>query len=286
MKGLGVALGGGGIKGLAHIGVLQVLQEHGIKPASISGTSSGSIVAALYACGLDPFKMEEIAYNLSPRDYLDYNIWGMGKYLLSLLLPGYHYNLEGLIKGEKLRKLMFNLTGGKSLSEVRMPLSIVACDINSGKKIIFSNRESLLAGLEAVIISQALISDAVRASCAIPVIFNPQPYKSMKLLDGGLKDYVPSMVQKLMGAEVILAVNLGSEEYIEPVKGMYQIASRSLSILTYETSSLANDLFADVCIFPTVKDASLEDIDQAGTIIRAGRRAMKERIEELLALLR
>lgn len=286
MKRLGIALGGGGIKGLAHIGVLQVLQENGIKPAYISGTSSGSIIAALYSCGIDPFKMEEIAYHISPKDYLDYNICGIGKYLLSLLIPCYHYNLEGLIKGKKLRQLIFKLTGGKTLSEIEMPLSIVACDINSGQKIIFTNQESLLAGLDAVIVSQVLISDAVSASCAIPVIFNPQLYNNLKLLDGGLKDYVPSIVQKLMGAPVILAVNLGNEKYIQPVKGIYQIASRSLDILTYETSSLANDLFADVCVFPQVKDVSLEDIGEAGTIIRAGRRAMKEKINELLAVLK
>ncbi len=279
MKSLGVALGGGGLKGLAHIGVLQVLSDERIKPAYISGTSAGSIIAALYASGISPYKIEQIVNNLSARDYLDYNISGLAKYLLKFFMPGYNYSLDGIITGNKIEKLVYKLTGGKKLLEIDLPLAIVACDIDSGRKIIFTNHT--IQTEDDIVIKDALLSEAVRSSISIPVTFQPKQFRGMQMVDGGLKDIVPVMVNKYMGAEYVLGINLGKEIYQTKVSGIPQIISRTLSIMTFETSDTEEEFFADMLLYPGVGDISLIDLKNAPQIIRAGRRVMRESIIKL-----
>lgn len=279
-KSLGLALGGGGLRGLAHIGVLQVLTENDIKPDYISGTSMGSLIAALYACGISPYYMEKIAVNLSPGNYLDYNIKGIINYLFSLLIPFYKYSIDGLIKGKRIEKMIYDLTGGKKLREIQLPLAIIACAIDSGKKVIFTNQhfESVK---EDLLVRDALISEAVRASISIPVSFEPAQSQGIRMVDGGLKDIVPAMVNRAMGAEYVLGVNLGKETYQESVNDIVEIISRTISILTFETSDTEEKIFADMIIFPDTGEVRLDDIEEAPRIIRDGRRRMKEHINRL-----
>jgi len=280
MKSLGLALGGGGLKGLAHIGVLQILADERIKPAFISGTSAGSIIAALYASGNSPYKIEEIISKLSTHDYLDYNIIGMVKYLLKFLLPGYNYSLDGIVAGNKVENLIYKLTGGKTLADIELPLAIVSCDIDSGRKIIFTNRPMDIEN-DDIVITDALLSEAVRSSISIPVTFLPKQFRGMQMVDGGLKDIVPVMVNKYMGADYVLGVNLGKEIYQTKVSGIPQIISRTLSIMTFETSDTEEEFFADMLLYPGVGDISLTDLKDAPQIIRAGRRVMRENINKL-----
>jgi NTE family protein len=286
MKSLGLALGGGGMKGLAHIGVMQVLHDHGIKPSFISGTSAGSIVAAFYASGLSPYAMERLIEKLTPKDYMDYNIMGVLKYLLNLVMPRYDYNLDGMLIGDKIEKLIYRLTGGKSLMEAELPLAIVSCDIDSGRKIIFSNQNIDIEDNDVFLVQEALLSEAVRSSISIPVTFQPKQFQGMQMVDGGLKDIVPVMVNKCMGADYVLAINLGRENYQSKVVGIPEIISRTLSIMIFETSDTEEKSFANMLLYPEVADVSLTDLKDAGQIIRAGRRVMRENIAELKRELR
>lgn len=280
MKKLGLALGGGGLKGLAHIGVLQVLHENRIPISYISGTSVGSMIASLYAVGMSPYEMEKIALDLKVSDYIDYNLGGFLKYIVSLYIPGVKAPLDGLIKGNKLEKLMCKLTRGKTLADVRKPLAIIACDIDTGRELIFSNRELPLSESQSLI-TEAKLSQATRASTSIPVTFIPYRFDQMQIVDGGVREIVPVGVQCLMGAEYILAVNLGQEVYDQPVAGIPQIINRTLSILVFETSKEAQELLADMIIFPHVRGINLTDIERAAEIIRLGRLAMRENIDAL-----
>ena len=280
MKTLGLALGGGGLKGLAHIGVLQILADNHIPPVYITGTSAGSIFAALYASGISPYQMEDIICSLSTRDYLDYNITGIIKYLLNLVLPCYDYSLDGLLAGDKIEKLVNGWTGGKSLADSELPLAIVACDIDSGRKIIFTNHVINLPDSE-IIIKNALLSEAVRSSISIPVTFSPKQFQGMQIVDGGLKDIVPVMITKYMGADYVLGINLGKEIYHTKVKGILQIIGRTLSIMTFETSDTEEDFFADMLLHPEVPDVNLTDIKDAAKIIRVGRQVMQANIAHL-----
>ncbi len=281
MKSLGLALGGGGLKGLAHIGVLEVLAENRIPIDMICGTSAGSIFAALYASGMPARKMEKLVLNLKPGDYLDYNIIGIVKYLLGICLPGYQAPLDGIIKGDALEEMVYQWTNGKSLKDVDLPLSIIAVDIDSGQEVVFTNQDFEVEGFEVRIIKDALLSEAVRASISIPATFVPLDFCGMQMVDGGVRNIVPVSTAKTMGAEYILAVNLGQETYQTKVSGIIQIVSRSLNILTYETSDTAEELFADLIVFPRVGEVHLEDVDKAEQIIRAGRRAAKEQVAEI-----
>lgn len=281
MKSLGLALGGGGLRGMAHIGVLQILRDHGLNPEYISGTSVGSIIAAFYASGISPYRMEEIVLGLKPADYLDYNIAGTLKYLFSLVWPGYQATLDGVLLGNKVEQIVYHYTEGKKLKEVNFPLAIISCDIDSGKKVIFTNQNLDYEQADVIIIQNALISEAVRSSISIPVTFKPKFFQGMQMVDGGVKDILPANVNKTMGADYVLGVNLGQEMYDTKVKGIPQIISRTLSILTYETSELEEDIYADMIIYPGIKGASLDDIGEAEKFIRAGRRAIKEKLDEL-----
>lgn len=280
LRKLGLVLGGGGLKGLAHIGVLQVLMENRIPVTSISATSSGSIIAALYAAGMSPYEMERIILKTKPQDYLDYNIGGLLKYGLGLLIPASKSVVDGLIKGKKLLNLMADLTDNKALDEAEIPLAIVACDINTGEEVIFSN---IIPGADnqIVFVSGALLSEAVRSSTAIPGIFVPYLFRGMQLVDGGIKAIVPVSIQLSLGAEYIMAVNLGRERYQESVAGIPQIISRTVEILVYETSDTAETLYADLSINPVLPEVHLDEIEKAAAIIRAGRRAMLAQLSRL-----
>lgn len=277
---LGLALGGGGLKGLAHIGILQVLVENQLYPDYIAGTSAGSIVAALYASGVSPRKMEEIVTSLAPHDYIDYNITGLIKYILGVLLPKYDYTLDGLIVGEKIERLVYEWTGGKKIGDADLPTAIIACDIDSGQKIIFTN-QALVQPEGQTIIGNVRLSEAVRSSISIPVTFVPKAFRGMTMVDGGLKDIVPVMVTRSMGAEYVLGINLGKENYATDVSGIPQIIGRTLDILIYETSATEEDFFADMLLHPEVSDVGLTDLKEAAKIIRAGRRVMRENLCQL-----
>ncbi|MGI6413368.1 MAG: patatin-like phospholipase family protein [Syntrophomonadaceae bacterium] len=281
MKQLGVALGGGGLKGLAHIGVLQVLQEHKIPIHMISGTSAGSIIAALYASGMSPYQMEKIALDVKTRDYIDPNLPGLVKFGLSLFFSKYSSNFSGLLKGEKIEKMVKRLTKGKSLRELRMPLAIIACDIDTGKEVVFTNQNLIIKGNNTTVINDILLSKAVRASISIPATFEPVKINGSQMVDGGIKSIVPVEILKAMGANFILAVNLGTNIYHRKVEGILQIIARTIDILTYETSDTSEKLYSDMIVFPKLGDIQLDDLEKAPWIIRCGRRAMQQKIKEL-----
>ena len=286
MRKLGLALGGGGLKALAHIGVLQALESHGIQPAYISGSSGGSIFAALYASGMKPEQMAELLEETRPSDYLDYNVGGLIRYAAGLFLPGSHYPLQGIIKGRRLERLLYKWTQGKRLGQVKMPLAIIACDINSGQEVVFCNRPVSIGSRRVRVLGQALLSEAVRCSISIPGTFVPRQFRNMQMVDGGIRSMVPVWVQKALGADYILAIDLGEQEYHTPVVGMLAVIARSLDILTYETSEMDEKLYADMVILPGVEDVGLADIEQAGRIIARGREEMEKHIAGLLQALR
>lgn len=284
MKSLGIALGGGSLRGAAHIGVLQVLEENGIRPQYMAGTSSGSLVAACYAAGVSPDELEKVALRLTRRDYLDFNWQGMARYLLGLV-TGRPVLPAGFLKGNRLERLVYELTRGKRLQDVEMPLAIVAADLNSGKKVVFTNQNIEKEGTATLTVRDALLSEAVRASTCIPVVFVPRRLGVMQLVDGGLREIVPVHELKTMGADYILGVDLQAGKFNKPVKDFHEIISRSIDIMIQETSQLDEQLFADLVIFPDVSNLGLGDLSGIPECIRAGRIAMKKHMARVKAAL-
>jgi NTE family protein len=175
---IGLALGGGAARGFAHIGVIQVLEENGIRPDLVAGTSAGSLVAALYASGKNGAELAALAESMDESAFTDWSF------------PG-----RGLIRGEGLAKYVRDQTGGRHIEQMRIPLGIVATDLDSGQPILFQ------VGDPGV---------AVRASSAVPAVFQPVRIGSHEYVDGGLVAPVPVRFARQMGAELVIAVDISA----------------------------------------------------------------------------
>ncbi len=278
MKKLGIALGGGGLRGFAHIGVLQVLEEAGIPIEYMAGTSIGSIIAALWASGISGKDMESLAISINGRDLWDVDCCGFIKAILSIRSG---LRLDGLLKGDRIENLIYKLTDGMNFSEVKKPLGIIACNIDTGQEVIFTNQRPKHYN-KWMIINQAKLSSAVRASISIPGTFKPAVFSGMQLVDGGVREIVPISFLQSISAEYILAVSLGIQEFSTPASGIIDIISRSISILTYETSEDEEKIFADLVVYPPTGQVGLNDFDKAQETIIAGRNAMRELMPALL----
>jgi len=216
---IGLALGSGGAKGLAHIGVLQVLKENKIPIDFIAGSSIGAVIGGFYAAGFSPQKIERIFLEIDRRQ------------IFSLLFDP--HLKQGLISGRKLEKFLENHLGSRKIEELQIPFAAIATDLKTGNPIIFRKGK---------------LSAAMRASIAIPLIFKPVFWGNKILVDGGISMPVPVRPLREMGAEIVLAVNLDNYHYNQNSNfGLYNIANSSLDILRYHLAS-ANIKDADVVI--------------------------------------
>lgn len=280
MKTLGIALSGGGLRGTAHIGVLEALNYEGIKPQFIAGTSAGSIIASCYACGISPRQMKNTALNLKKKDYLDVDWKSMACSLFGIS-RGYYRLPDGLLIGDKIQSLVHELTAGKKLSEASIPLAITATDLDTGKRIVFTSIPMEIKDGDTFIISDAYISEAVRASISIPVVFRPYHKGSSQMVDGGLKEMVPVGLLKVMGAEYILGVDLQTGKFTHQVKELHEIVTRSIDIMIRETSLVEEQMYADMLIYPPVQEVGLGELNKVEECIRAGFREMKKNMSVL-----
>ena len=261
---IGLALGSGAARGLAHIGVLEVLEKEGIPIDMIAGASAGAAVGALYAQGKDAGQIKKLALDIG---------WKKLAPLIDLSLPK-----TGFIRGKKIEDLLRLFIGGDiKFSDLEIPLACVTTDIDTG---------------EEVIIDHGSVSEAVRASISIPAIFTLVKRGKRYLVDGGLANPVPVSVVKQMGADFIIAVNVipdvtarahrvnkeRAEESREP--NIFHIIMQSLYIGTYSLarSSLEG---ADIVIEPQVAHIGAGDLLRAQELILQGELAAQDCIPEI-----
>ncbi|NLA04256.1 MAG: patatin-like phospholipase family protein [Firmicutes bacterium] len=237
---IGLALGAGLSRGLAHIGVLQVLEEAGIKPDYIAGSSMGSVIGALYASGLKLGMITRLAQQISTRLWMDFT------------LPH-----KGLLAGEKLEEMLYLLTGRRSFSQLATPLAVVAVDLNSGEKTV---------------LRKGSVARAVRASCAIPGIFSPVKIGEKLLVDGGVLQRVPASVAREMGADRVVAVDVGVNVGSYKIDHIFDVLSRSIEIMSLEIHQAQKE-DADLLITPSVENIGPFDFDRVEEIIERGRNA-------------
>ena len=255
-----LVLGGGGARGAAHIGVLEILQRERIPFDCVAGTSMGALVAGAYAAGLSPAQMREKLKKadwtnmfLDSADYSQMNY--RTKRVTEGLLPGAEIGLSdeglqitsGLVSGEKI-KLFFNQlvgddVGGRMIEELRLPLAIIATDIGSGEKIVLKNGS---------------LTHAMRASMSVPGFMAPVEYEGAKLVDGGLVDNVPIQVgRELCNAERVIAVDVGTPlKPADKVTSLLSVTVQMIGILTrqnvaYSVASLGEH---DIYITPELGD--------------------------------
>jgi NTE family protein len=247
---IGLALGGGAARGFAHIGVIQALEESRIQPDLVVGTSAGSLVAALYASGMSGAEMAELARTMDESEITD---WAF---------PG-----RGLIRGEALAKFVREHTGGRPIERMRLPLGIVATDLASGAPILFRRGD---AGV------------AVRASSAVPALFQPVPINGREYVDGGLVAPVPVRFAREMGAEMVIAVDISSAPEANPTDDAMQVLLQTFTIMGRSINQLElRD--ADVVLRPPLKDVAGTDFAARLKAIRAGRQVTLASLAQLRA---
>lgn len=234
---LGLSLSGGGVKGAAHIGVLKALEENNIKIDYIGGTSSGSIVATLYASGFTPDEIYEIFKKYCKKiKYIE------GKNLLKLLwglVTTGKIKIDGLNSGKSIYKLINKVCSEKNInyiSDIKFPLVIPSVNMNTGEVICFTSKEIRGFSDNTIFNSNAPIGEAVQASCSFPIVFSPCNYKNAKLLDGGIRENSPWREVKILGADKVISVTFESEVDNKCCNNLIDVAFRSFDLMKEELS--------------------------------------------------
>ena len=249
---LGLALGGGAARGFAHIGVIQVLEEAGVRPDLVVGTSAGSLVAALYAHGKNGAELATLALTMDQGAITD---WA---------LPS-----RGMIRGEALARYVREQTGGLPIEQMKMRLGIVATDLDNGLPVLFERGDTGLA---------------VRASSSVPAVFQPVKINGREYVDGGLVSPVPVRFARQMGAEMIIAVDISS-----PPDGAATGDTMKLLLQTFAIMGKTINQFelrdADVVLRPALIGVSSADFTARVRAIRAGREMATVLLPEIKAKL-
>lgn len=246
---IGLALGGGAARGFAHIGVIQVLEENGIKVDLVAGTSAGSLVAALYASGKTGKEMQTLAEGMDEGGITDWS-----------------FPLRGLIRGEALARFIRDKTGGKGIEQMALPLGIVATDLSDGSAILFRSGDT---------------GTAVRASSAVPAVFQPVKIGQREYVDGGLVSPVPVRFAREMGAQFIIAVDITSPPEKDPPGDAFRMLMQTFSIMG-RSINMFELREADAVIRPKLDGVGSADFTARRRAIQAGREAA----QAMLALLR
>ncbi|MDX9872336.1 MAG: patatin-like phospholipase family protein [Clostridia bacterium] len=240
---LGLVLGAGGAKGLAHIGVLQVLQRENIKIDLLAGSSMGALVGAAYAAGTDIDILEKFAGEINQSLIMDMN------------LPR-----VGLLKGDRALELIRLLTHQKNFDALKIPLAVVATDIHRGEPVVFR---------------EGNVAQAVRASISIPGVFNPVRINGRLLVDGAVTERLPVFALQEMGADYIIAVDVKTfsqgEEAVK-VRNIYDVIMQSIEIMEGKAASRSMEM-ADCLITPDTRAFSITDFSCGVRCIAAGREA-------------
>ena len=251
---IGLALGGGAARGFAHVGVVQVLEEAGIRPDLVVGTSAGSLVASLYASGKTGAQMQQVADTMEEAAFTDWT------------LPIFS---RGMLRGEALARYVNAQVANRPIELMPLPLGVVATDLNSGEAVLFQRGDT---------------GTAVRASSAVPAVFQPVRIGGHEYVDGGLVSPVPVRFARQMGAELVIAVDISSAPEGNPADGSLQILLQTFAIMgksinTYELRD------ADVLVRPVLLGMKSADFGSRRRAVEAGRAAMLQALPALRALM-
>ena len=281
---IGLVLSGGGAKGLAHIGVIKVIEELGIPIDYVTGTSMGSIIGGLYATGYNANNLDSTVKNIDWAnifiDNLSLNDLSMdekedeGKYFVSIPVKNYGLAIpQGFINGQKLSQLLVELTAPVAditdFSKLPRPFLCIATDIVTGKPVV---------------LRKGYLPEALRASMAIPSIMTPIKIDSNLLVDGGITNNFPVQEAKDMGADIIIGVDVGAPLYKEEeLNSLFRIMEQATSFTNDEATKRARKM-CDILIMPDIKGISSASFDIPEEIIQRGETAARQQFSQLLEL--
>lgn len=249
---VGLALGGGAARGFAHVGVIQVLEEEGLRPDFVAGTSAGSLVAALYASGKTGAQLMQVAESMEEAAFTDWT------------LPIFS---RGIFRGEALARYVNGQVAGRLIEDMPIPLGIVATNLATGDGVLFRRGDT---------------GTAVRASSAVPSVFQPVKIGTAEYVDGGLVSPVPVRYARQMGADVVIAVDISSAPEGNPSSDSLQILLQTFAIMgrsinAYELRD------AEVVVRPALPGVRGADFTSRRRAVEAGRAAMRAALPQLRA---
>ncbi len=285
---IGLALSGGGARGAAHLGVLRVLEEHNIPIDYIAGTSMGAIVGGLYSAGLNTLQLEQALANIdwahvfndlpsrqerSFRRKRDDDFY-LVKQKLGLNETGVALPL-GVVQGQKialvLSSLLISVAEVSNFDELGIPFRAVASDIETGKEVVLGKGD---------------LATAIRASMSIPAVFAPTEIDGQLLVDGGVANNLPISVVREMGADIVIAIDIGTPLLArEDIDSVVAITNQLTGLLTRRMveAQIATLTDRDVLVVPAINGVSTFDFSQLAKAIAPGRAAMEEQISSLQA---
>jgi len=249
---IGLALGSGGARGFAHVGVIKTLLDEKIPIDMIAGSSMGAMVGCFYGAGLDIERLYTLSKVFRRKYYLDFTLPKMG-----------------FIAGNRVKELIRIFTFGRNLQELDIPVHVVATDLMTGDKVIFK---------------EGPIADAVRASISIPGIFVPEKLNDKLLVDGGVVDRVPVSVVEEMGADIIIAVDVSHVKQNTEITSIFDVIMQSIDILQME--AVANrEIASDIMIRPPVEMYNSRAFTNIDEIIAIGEEETKKHIQKIHGLI-
>ncbi|MEI7784667.1 MAG: patatin-like phospholipase family protein [Betaproteobacteria bacterium] len=251
---IGLALGGGAAKGFAHVGVIEVLEQAGIVPDYVVGTSAGSLVAALYASGMSASELRQTALRIEEVAIADWMVPIINR---------------GLFRGEALARYVNDAVAGRLIEDMRIALGVVAVDLGNGQAVLFRRGDT---------------GTAVRASSAVPAVFQPVRIGGRDYVDGGLVAPVPAQFARQMGAELVIAVDISQPPEGQATGDTLQILLQTFNIMgqAIKQHELKQ---ADLWVRPSLVGLRSADFSARQRAIDAGRAAMQAALPELRARL-
>ena len=247
-----LVLGGGAARGFAHIGVIRALEQEKIPVDLVVGTSVGSLIGALYAHDRNSFELEWTAFALEKDDIFDYGLLNA-------------FTGMGAAKGEKLEAFIKTKVPIANIEDLKIPFAAVATDLNRGTRVILDSGS---------------VGRAVRASSAIPGVFQPVEHQSKTLVDGGLIDNVPVSVAREKGADIVIAVDIGKQVSNFNIVDIIDVMLQSITIMSAENAKFKKQE-ADVLIEPKIGDVGMLDFTQKKRCMQAGIEATQKMMPEI-----
>lgn len=249
---IALALGGGSARGLANIGVLKVLEREHIPIDLVVGSSIGSFVGAAYSVGVPTYRMEEAALGFSADKLTDFSLSRMA-----------------LLKGKKLEDVIREFTDGKDFEDAQIPIAITATDIETGEELVYTKGN---------------MQEIIKASCSWPGIFPPVTIDGRKLVDGGIRNSIPSKMARRLGATVVIAVDVGFCVKAGKLENLFQLFIQSIQIMGKELDAYQS-MQADIIIKPKLHNIDQFAFDQARRAILDGETAAQAAIPQIRKLL-
>ncbi|PGY10887.1 patatin-like phospholipase family protein [Bacillus sp. AFS031507] len=245
---IGLALGSGGARGFAHLGVIKALKDAEIPIHLIAGSSMGALVASFYGAGIDMDRLYKLSTAFKRKYFLDFTVPKMG-----------------FISGKKVKEFIKVFTHGKNIEDLSIPIGIVTTDLLTGEKVVFQTGP---------------VADAVRASISIPGIFVPEKYNGRILVDGGVSDRIPVSVAKEMGADIVIAVDVSRVKRNAEITSIYDVIMQSIDIMQAEIIN-NREIAANVMIRPPVEIYSSRAFTNIDEIINLGEEEAKKHLKQI-----